>query len=70
MKVELWYRDEWCEVVEVEISEGATREEAERLAAKAGELHQPVGPPRSRLSPVNLVHRGWAGDPVFAGEGS
>lgn len=67
-RVELWYKDSWCEVVEVDLPAAATRTEAEALRKKAGERHWPAGPPASRLSPVNLTHAGWEGDPLFADE--
>lgn len=65
LKVELTYRDEWIEVVEVEVPDGCTWEEACELRRQAGERHWPSPPPASRISPCNLVHAGWEGDPVF-----
>jgi hypothetical protein len=67
-RIVMTYRDEWTELVEVEIPDTATRAEADEIRLQAAERHWPKGPPSSRLSPCNLIHQTWEGDPQFVDE--
>ena len=69
LKAELSYRDTWFEEIEVEVPVGATYEEACELLRRAAERHWPSPPPARRISPVNLIHQGWADDHIWPLEG-
>jgi len=66
LRAQLWYRTEWSESVEVDVPDGATRDEAAEARRSAADRHHPVGPPPSRATSADLLYVSWADDPQFS----
>ena len=64
LRAQLWYRTEWSESVEVDVPDGATRDEAAAARRSAADRHRPAGP-RASMS-ADLLYVSWADDPQFS----